>query len=309
MNVRNMLLPAQKQPSGMLREERLWGPIFAAPWMIGFLVFKAGPILAALWLSFNHYDMLTPIRWAGIDNYTRLINDPLFVKSLYNTLYITVFGVPIHVIIAFVIALLLNASVRGLRVYRTLFYLPSVTPVVASSLLWLWFLNPSTGPINNALAWLGITGPNWLSSEMWAKPSIILMQSWSVGTGMVIFLAGLQGVPEHLYEAAEIDGASWLQRVWNVTIPMMTPSVFFVAITSVIGHMQIFTEAYIMTSGGPVNSTLFYVYYLFNNGFAYFRMGYASALAWVLFLIILLLTYVQLVLAPRWVHYESEVAK
>jgi multiple sugar transport system permease protein len=291
----------------MLREERFWGILFALPWIIGFLAFKAGPILSALWLSFNHYDMLTPTRWAGAANYTRLINDPLFAKSLYNTLYITVIGVPVHVLVAFAIALLLNSGVAGMRVYRTIFYLPSITPVIASALLWLWFLNPSAGPINNVLAWMGLPSPNWLQSEFWAKPSIVMMQSWSVGTAMIIFLAGLQGVPEHLYEAAEIDGANWWSRLLNVTIPMLTPSIFFVAITSVISHMQVFTEAFVMTQGGPVNATLFYVYYLFNNGFAYFRMGYASALAWVLFLIILALTYVQLVLAPRWVHYESDV--
>lgn len=279
----------------------------AAPWMLGFIVLKALPILAVIFLSFNNYDMLTPLKFVGLDNYKRMASDPLFFDTLYNTFYITVIGVPVHVLAAFIMALLLNAGVRGMGFYRTMFYLPSVTPVIASSLLWLWFLNPSTGPINVALGELGIPGPNWLQSEFWSKPSIILVQTWSVGTGMVVILAGLQGVPQHLYEAAEIDGANWWARLRNVTIPVLTPTLFFVGIVSVIGHMQVFTEAFVMTKGGPVNSTLFYVYYLFNNGFAYFRMGYAAALALILFGLILALTYVQLVIAPRWVHYESDV--
>jgi multiple sugar transport system permease protein len=301
-----MMRAARRPLSGMRREEMVWGVLFAAPWIIGFLLLKAGPILATLWLSLQHYDMLSPARPAGLDNYTRLVGDPLFATTLYNTLYITLIGVPVHVAAAFALALLLNAGVRGMGVYRTLFYLPTVTPIVASSLLWLWFLNPTSGPINGGLALLGLAGPNWLASEVWSKPGIILMQTWSVGTGMIVFLAGLQGVPRHLYEAAEIDGASAWQRLLGVTLPLMTPSILFVAIVSVIGHMQVFTEAVVMTRGGPLNSTLFYVYYLFNNAFAYFRMGYAAALACILFLIILGLTYVQLVLAPRWVHYESE---
>ena len=279
----------------------------AAPWMLGFIVLKALPILAVIFLSFNNYDMLTPLKFVGLDNYKRMASDPLFFDTLYNTFYITVIGVPVHVLAAFIMALLLNAGVRGMGFYRTMFYLPSVTPVIASSLLWLWFLNPSTGPINVALGELGIPGPNWLQSEFWSKPSIILVQTWSVGTGMVVILAGLQGVPQHLYEAAEIDGANWWARLRNVTIPVLTPTLFFVGIVSVIGHMQVFTEAFVMTKGGPVNSTLFYVYYLFNNGFAYFRMGFAAALALILFGLILALTYVQLVIAPRWVHYESDV--
>jgi multiple sugar transport system permease protein len=249
--------------------------------------------------------MLTPLKWAGLDNYSRMASDPLFGQTLYNTFYITAIGVPVHVGIAFAIALLLNSGVRGMGFYRTVFYMPSITPVVASSLIWLWFLNPSLGPINLALEVVGIPGPNWLQSEFWSKPSIIIVQTWAVGTGVIVFLAGLQGVPQQLYEAAEIDGAAWLAKLRHITLPVMTPTIFFVTLTSVIGHMQVFTEAYVMTKGGPVNTTLFYVYYLFQNGFAYFRMGYASALAWILFLLILALTYVQLVIAPRWVHYEE----
>jgi multiple sugar transport system permease protein len=300
------VVSTRRRLSGARREELFWGVLFALPWMIGFVWFKAGPILASLYLSFHHYDMLTPIRFAGTENYVRLANDPLFATTLYNTAYITAIGVPIHVGAAFAIALLLNSGVRGMGLYRTWFYMPTVTPLVASSLLWLWFLNPTVGPINSALELAGLPGPNWLQSEFWSKPSVILVQTWAVGTGMVVFLAGLQGVPRHLYEAAEIDGAGWWAQLGHITLPMMSPTIFFVTITNVISHMQVFTEAYVMTKGGPVNTTLFYVYYLFNNGFAYFRMGYAAALAWILLLIILALTYVQLVLAPRWVHYEEE---
>lgn len=297
----------RRPPSGALGEEIIWGLVFALPWFVGFLAFKAGPILAALYLSFNHYDMLTPIRWAGIDNYLQMPRDSLMFTALYNTAYITLLGVPTSIAIAFALALLLDTGVRGLSFYRTFFYMPSITPVVASSLLWIWFLNPTAGPINFALELLGIPGPNWLASETWSKPAIVLMHLWTVGNTMVIFLAGLQGVPRHLHEAAAIDGADAIQRFIHVTVPQMTPTIFFTTIMGVIGHMQVFSEAYIMTKGGPLNSTLFYVYYLFNNGFAYFRMGYASALAWLLFVIILVLTYIQMVLAPRWVHYESDV--
>lgn len=300
-----MAMRALSRATGAQREELIWGLLFASPWIVGFLLLKVGPILAALYLSFSTYDMLTPMKWAGLDNYSRMATDPLFGQTLFNTAYITAIGVPVHVGIAFAIALLLNTGVRGMGFYRTVFYMPSITPVVASSLIWLWFLNPSLGPINLALGMVGLPGPNWLQSELWSKPAIILVQTWAVGTGVIVFLAGLQGVPNHLYEAAEIDGAAWWAKLRHITLPVMTPTIFFVTLTSVIGHMQVFTEAYVMTKGGPVNTTLFYVYYLFQNGFAYFRMGYASALAWILFLMILALTYVQLVIAPRWVHYEE----
>jgi len=291
--------------TGARREELVWGLVFAGPWIVGFVLLKLGPILAALYLSFSSYDMLTPLKWAGLGNYARLAADPLFGQTLYNTVYITAIGVPVHVVVAFAIALLLNSGVRGMGFYRTVFYLPSITPVIATSLIWLWFLNPSVGPINLALGAVGLPEPNWLQSELWSKPSIVMVQTWAVGTGIIVFLAGLQGVPNQLYEAAEIDGAAWWAKLRHITVPVMTPTIFFVTLTSVIGHMQVFTEAYVMTKGGPVNTTLFYVYYLFQNGFAYFRMGYAAALAWILFLLILALTYVQLVIAPRWVHYEE----
>jgi multiple sugar transport system permease protein len=232
-------------------------------------------------------------------------SDPLFWKSLYNTFYITVIGVPLNILVAFGIALFLNMKVRGMAYYRTIYYLPAVVPVVASSVLWLWILNPRFGVLNAALALVRIKGPMWLASESWSKPSIILMSLWGAGATMIIYLAGLQGIPEQLYEAAEIDGANWWHRFWKITLPLMTPTLFFTVIMGIISSMQVFTQAYIMTNGGPVDSTLFYVYYLFNNAFAYFRMGYACASAWILFLIILIITFFQLRMARYWVYYEA----
>jgi len=218
-----------------------------------------------------------------------------------------VLGVPLGMAVSLGVAMLLNARVKGMAFYRTIYYLPAIVPAVASSILWIWVLNPQFGLVNVALQRLfGITGPQWLQSELWSKPSILLMGLWGAGAGMIIWLAGLKGIPETLYEAAEIDGAGGWAAFRHVTIPMLSPYIFFNLIMGVIGTFQIFTQAYIMTGGGPVDSTLFYVYYLFNNAFRYFKMGYASALAWILFVIILALTLLQLRLGKRWVYYEGE---
>ncbi|HOM80993.1 MAG TPA: sugar ABC transporter permease, partial [Armatimonadota bacterium] len=257
-------------------------------------------------LSFCEYDVLHPVAWAGLDNYRALPRDPLFWKSLGNTLFM-VLGVPLGMAVSLGVAMLLNARVKGMAFYRTIYYLPAIVPAVASSILWIWVLNPQFGLVNVALQRLfGITGPQWLQSELWSKPSILLMGLWGAGAGMIIWLAGLKGIPETLYEAAEIDGAGGWAAFRHVTIPMLSPYIFFNLIMGVIGTFQIFTQAYIMTGGGPVDSTLFYVYYLFNNAFRYFKMGYASALAWILFVIILALTLLQLRLGKRWVYYEGE---
>lgn len=311
--------------SPLMRRETLWGYLLASPWMVGFFIFTAGPIIASIVLSFCQYDALHPVRYVALDNYRTILRlhvktlgqllpwrwefqagDPLFWKSLWNTIYM-VAGVPLGMAVGLGIAMLLNARVRGLAFYRTVYYLPAIVPVVASSILWIWVLNPEFGLINSLIKkWFGIDGPMWLQSERWSKPSIILMGLWGAGASMIIWLAGLKGIPEVLYEAAEIDGANWWDKFRHVTIPMLSPYIFFNLVMGIIGTFQIFTQAYIMTSGGPVDSTLFYVYYLFNNAFRYFKMGYASALAWILFIIILLLTLVQLRLAPRWVYYEAE---
>jgi len=292
---------------GEQRRKEMWaGFLCVSPWTVGFVVFTAGPIVASIVLSFTEYDVLHPARWVGMKNYAELLtDDPTFWRSLWNTLYMLL-GVPLGMAVSLGLAILLNARVKGMGVYRTIFYLPVIVPVVASSILWIWVLQPSSGLLNSLLRLGGLSGPLWLQSPTWSKPSIILMGLWGAGGGMIIWLAGLKGIPPHLYESAEIDGANWWSKFWHLTLPMLTPYIFFNLIMGIIGHLQIFTQAYIMTEGGPVDSTLFYVYYLFNNAFQYFKMGYASAMAWILFLIILALTLFQLKLAPRWVYYEVE---
>ncbi len=295
------------------KSEMKWGLIFASPWIIGFLIFTAGPIIASIILSFCQYDVLHVPNFIGLRNYVNLfVNDPLFYKSLWNTFIITIFNVPLSIIIGLLLAMLLNTSIKGLSVYRTIFYLPSIVPVVAASILWIWMFHPEFGLINSILKWINelIKGiglqfplPHWLGSEKWSKPAIIFMKLWGAGGSIILWLAGLQGIPESLYEAAEIDGANSWQKFWYVTIPMISPYIFFNMVMGIIGSLQIFTESYIMTGGGPVDSTLFYVYYLFNNAFRYFKMGYASAMAWILFIIIMVLTLIQLKLSKKWVHY------
>jgi multiple sugar transport system permease protein len=289
--------------------ERLTGYLFILPWLVGLVGFTAGPILASLYLSLTRYNVLQPAQWVGMENYVELLHDPLFFTALGNTLFMVVVGLPLNIITAFGLALLLNHAVRGIAIYRTMFYMPAIVPGVANAVLWLWLLNPSLGLVNALLAVVHITGPAWLVSTTWAKPGMVLMGIFGTGATMIIYLAGLQGVPAQLYEAAQIDGAGWWWKFWGVTFPMMTPTLFFTLIIGTIHTLQIFAQSYIMTQGGPVNSTLFVVYYLFNNAFAYFKMGYASAIAWILFLIILILTAVQLFGAPRWVHYEGDIKR
>lgn len=298
--------------------------MFLLPWILGMVVLVAGPILFSIVFSFTRYDVLNPARYVGLDNYAQVLRDPVFYKSLSNTAFM-ILGIPIGMAVSLAIAMLLNHAIRGIGLYRAAFYLPVVMPLVATSLLWAWLLNPSFGAINSVLAWIyetapmqwierGIslftsepfqfTLPPWLQDPDWSKPSIILMGLWKAGGGMIIWLAGLQSIPNELYEAASIDGAGRWKRFVHVTLPMLSPFILFNLVIGMIGTMQIFGEAYIMTAGGPFDSTLFYAYYLFKQAFQFFRMGYASALAWILFVIVLVLTLVQLWLSRRWVHYE-----
>jgi multiple sugar transport system permease protein len=292
------------------RPESRAGYLFASPWLLGFTVFTAGPILVSLVYSFCRYNVLEPAVWVGLENYRRLLfHDPLFWKALANTAYMLL-GLPLGMAAGLAIALLLNTRVRGLKLYRTIFYLPAIVPVVASSLLWLWVLNPTSGLINSLLRLTGVAHPPlWLHSASWllgSKAAILLMGLWGAGGGMVIWLAGLKGIPAHLYEAAEMDGAGPVRCFWHITLPMLSPYIFFNLIMGVIGTMQIFSQAFIMTGGGPDDSTLFYAFYLFNHAFSYFNMGYASAMAWLLFVVVILLTVLQMWVSKRWVYYEHE---
>lgn len=295
---------------GSLRSrEAVQGYLFMIPWFIGFTVFVLGPILASLILSLTNYRIFEPIRGVWFANYQRMLSgqDELFYKSLLNTLYYTVFTVPLSLVGGLTIAMLLNQNLPGIRLWRTLYYLPHVTAGVAVFLLWEWLLDPTGGLINMGLAALGLPKLRWLADERWAKPAIILVAFWGVGGSMVVWLAGLKAIPQHLYEAAEIDGAGRLSRFLNVTLPMLSPTIFFQLIMSIIGTFQVFESAYVMTAGGPIHATLFYVLYLFQQAFQYLRMGYASAMAWVLLLVVLALTIVNFRFSGRWVYYEGEV--
>ena len=291
----------------MARREEIAFWLFISPWLIGFIVFFGGPILASFAISLTEYSILQPPKFLGFGNYSQLIKDPLFYKAVLNTVYYVGVSVPLGVMLAFLMAIALNQKLRGQTWFRTIFYLPSVVSGIAVALLWGWLLNSDFGLFNFLLSKIGIAGPKWLFSTTWAMPSIIIMSLWGVGGSMVVFLAGLQGIPEHLFEAAELDGAGEWNKFWNVTVPMISPVIFFNMIVTIIGAFQIFDQVYIMTNGkgGPANATLVYVLYLYRNGFEYFRMGYASALALILFLIILGITAFQFTMARRWVYYES----
>ncbi len=290
---------------GYFRREFRAGYLFAAPWLAGFIIFGGGPIVFSLVMSFCRYDVFSPPRFVGLRNYIDLLtNDPLFYKALGNTVFMAL-GIPLGMALGLAIAMLLNHEIKGMAVYRTFFYLPAIMPAVAASILWIWIFNPQQGILNALLGRVGLEGPAWLQNEHWSKPALIIMGLWGAGGGMIVWLAGLKAIPAHLYEAARLDGAGRLRCLWHVTLPMLSPYILFNLIMGLIGTFQIFTQAYIMTQGGPVDSTLFYAYSLFNNAFRYLRMGYASAMAWILFAIVLVLTAIQLRLSKRWVHYES----
>ncbi len=282
------------------------GLLFCLPWLIGVSLFLFYPLMSALYYSMCDYSVLLPPVFIGLGNYIDLVQDALFWKGLWNTAYYAVGAVSLGVVMSLTLALLLNTKVKGLAVYRTIFFLPSLMPVVAGAILWAWMYNGESGIINTALRTIGITGPSWLADPTWSKPAIILMAVWGAGHSMVIFLAGLQDVPHTTYEAAIIDGANWWQRLINVTIPMISPVIYFNLIMGIIGGFQVFTQALIMTdaTGAPERSTLFYVLQLYNVGFQDLRMGYACAMAWVLFALILALTYAATSLSKRWVTYD-----
>ena len=290
-------------------EERLFYVIISL-WGFGFLLFSLGPLLASIFFSFNFYDVIRPPRWRGLGNYSALLVDPLFWQALKVTSLYSLGGVGLGMVASLATALLLNRKIHGMNWFRTLFYLPAVISGVAVSLLWMWIFNPDIGLLNDLLwSLFHIKGPGWIYVEAWALPSLVIMSLWGVGGSVVIYLASLQGIPTELYEAAEIDGAGAWKRLLMITLPMMSPVILFNLIMGIIGSFQVFTQAYVMTQGGPHNATLFYVLDLYRYAFQYFQLGYASALAWVLFLILLALTLLVLRSATAWVYYEEPAAK
>ncbi len=293
------------------QRRRFWrglgvGLLFIAPWLIGFLCLTLYPFFSSLYYSFTQYNILSTPKWVGLQNYHNLLTDPKYLASIGNTVYYTVIAVPVGLVLAVALALLYNQRVPGRPLFRTLMYVPLIVPVVATALLWQWIFNPQVGLLNALLADFGIRGPTWLGDPAWSKISLIIMAQWGVGGNVLLLLAALQDVPRQLYEAAEIDGANLWQRFWHVTLPQISPVLLFVGLTSVIGAFQVFTEAFVVSGGegGPVNSTLFYSLYLFQQAFRFFNMGYASAMAWLLFLAVLIITVILLRTSRRFVFYD-----
>lgn len=304
----SLLSPLSSPLSPSRRREAAEGYLFIGPWILGFLAFTLGPMLGSVWISFQRWNIVSPPRFVGWGNYGKLFtDDPLFWKCLGNTAYYAFFSVPLGMTIALGLALLLNQQVRGLPLFRTLFYMPSVISGVATAMVWQLLLNPEVGGINFLLRQMGVANPpGWLNDPQWAMPGLILMSTWSVGGMMLIFLAGLQSVPEELHQAAMVDGAGAVDRFRHVTLPLLTPTIFFNLVMAIIGSFQVFTQTFVMTGGGPADSTLTYVLYLYRNAFEFFKMGYAAALAWILFFILLAMTLLVFRSSALWVHYESE---
>lgn len=278
---------------------------FLLPWLIGFIVFLLGPILASLFLGFSYFDGLNMPKFIGLGNYQEMVFDPMFLTSLKVTLVFAAITLPIGAILAIAVALLLNQKLKGMSLFRTLIYIPTIVPIVASSVVWIWiFKGDETGLLNILLKAIGIEGPLWLSDPNTALPALIIMSFWSLGNPILIYLAGLQNIPESLYEAAELDGASSLSKLWHITLPLLSPTIFFNVIVGIIQVFQYFVPAYVMTSGGPQGATMFYSLYAYQTAFDDFRMGYASALAWLLFLIVLLATLFAFYTGKKYVHYN-----
>ncbi len=298
----------RRRMSSIARKEALAGYLAISPWLLGFLIFQLVPILAAFYVSLTEWRILTTPEFIGLRNYDKLLfEDDLFWQSIKVTVVYVIFRVPFSAMLSLALAMLMNQQLAGRRLFRTIYYLPAVIPLVAVSMMWIWIFNPDYGVLNSGLRLFGIDGPQWIFSSRWALPALIIMSLWQVGAGMVIFLAGLQGIPTHLYEAALIDGATAWQKFLRITLPMLSPVILFALVMNVIGSFQVFTQAYIMTRGGPGNATLFLVLYIYRNAFEWFHMGYASALAWLLFLVVLVISLALLRSSGRWVHYEGRI--
>jgi multiple sugar transport system permease protein len=286
----------------------LKGLAFISPWIIGFLGFTLYPLAASLYYSFTDYSLFGSPKWVGLQNYARLFADPKFFKSFGNTVVFSVAVVPASIVLAMGLAILLNNNLRGNSIYRTLVFMPSVVPAVASAVVWVWILSPQWGLLNGLLRLINLPGPPWLNSPDWAKPALLIVTLWMIGSDMVLYLAGLQEIPLDYYEAAELDGASSFQKVVYITVPLLTPIMFFHLINAFIWSFQYFSIPYIISvqgSGRPADSLLFYSLYLYQNAFRYLKMGYASAMAWLLFLLVMVCTVIILRTSKRWVNYGN----
>jgi multiple sugar transport system permease protein len=293
--------------SARARREALEGYLGLSPWLIGFLLFTLGPVLASIYFGFTQWTITRPAQWVGLDNYSRMFTrDPLFWQALKVTSTYVLMSLPLKLVCGLALSLLLNLKMRGMNMYRTLFYIPAVISGVAVSLMWMWLLQPDTGVVNSLLELVGIKGPGWFWDPTWALPSVALMSVWSVGGSAIIYLAGLQNISPHFYEAAEIDGAGAWQRFWKITLPLLTPTLFFQLVVEMIESFKVFTEAFVITKGGPLRATYFFLLYFYEEGFQNFNMGYASSLALFLTLVILTATIIVNQTSKHWVYYEAE---
>ncbi len=291
--------------SKLEREERRGFFLFISPWLIGFVLLMLVPMLTSAYISLTRWNLLKPPVFVGLENFKTIFADPLFYKSMRVTFTYTLFAVPLNIVLSVFMAILLNNKIKGMNVYRTLFYLPAVVSGVVIALVWMWMFQPEFGIINNLLSYIGIKGPKWIYDENWAMPSLILMSLWNVGGNIVLYLAALQGVPTEQYEAASIDGARWLDKFLNITLPGISPTLLFTTLTGVINSLQTFTQAYVMTNGGPNESTTFYAYYIYNNAFVYRKMGEASAQGWIMFAIICAISLLIMKTSAGKVYYDG----
>lgn len=310
-------LPALPRPGVVNRrwrlsqrtQEEIAGYLFIMPWLLGFLIFTVGTMIFSFGLTFYKADLLTEAKFIGFGNVIKLFKDPLFYKSLWVTSYYTFFTVPLSISLGLAIAIGLNQKLPVRSLWRAFYYMPSLVSGLAVAILWTWVFNPDIGLLNQTLKMVGISGPRWIYSETWAMPAFVIMGLWSSGSNMLLYLGGLQSIPTPLYEAAKIDGANSWQRFWKITLPLLSPTIFFSLITAIIGSFQVFTQALVMTEGGPNFATLTMVLYLYRTGFQQLNFGYASTLAWALTLIILAFTLLTLRSSALWVYYEGELKR